>query len=137
MVAGNAQRPDPAHFTFTAEKQGDKLYDVKLTATMDAGWHIYSQTQPPEAIAQPTSIVFSKNPIVMLDGKAKEVGDKQTYEDKKAGIIQYQYAKVDFVQKIKMKAAAKTVLAGTITYQACTDEMCLPPKTVTFSIPVE
>lgn len=132
-----AQKPNPVHFNYTVAKNNDKSYDIHMTATLDAGWHIYSQEQPTEAIAIPTKIVFTKNPVLQIDGKAKEMGEKEKYEDKNAGIVQYQYAKVDFVQSIKLKATAKTNLSGTITYQACTDEMCLPPKTVSFTIAIE
>ena len=135
LLAGsfaNAQSVKQVNWSFSSKKIGEKTYEVHMTAIPDKGWHIYSQEQPSEAIAQPTAIKFTKNPIVLIEGLTKEVGEKEKYEDKTAGIIQYQYAKVDFVQSVKLKAEAKTTLTGTITYQACTDEMCLPPKTVSF-----
>src|SRR5882724_912831 len=122
-----AQKADPVHFTYSVSKAKDQGYEVHITAAIDNGWHIYSQTQPDEAIAQPTAIVFVKNPLITMTGKPKEEGTKEKYEDKTAGIVQYQYSgKLDFVQAVTIKAKVKTNISGTITYQACTDEMCLP-----------
>ena len=75
---------------------------------------------------------------MIIIGKAKEIGKKEMYQDKAAGIKQYQYGdKVDFVQVINLKLAVKTSISGTITYQTCTNEMCLPPKTITFTVPLQ
>jgi Disulphide bond corrector protein DsbC len=128
---------DPVHWSYEAQKLKDKIYEIHITATMDEGWHIYSQTQPKEAIAQPTNIVFTKNPLLVFSGKVQEIGKKEMYEDKVTEIKQYQYGgKVDFVQVITLKAAVKTNITGSLTWQVCTDERCLPPKTITFNVPV-
>ena len=44
--------------------------------------------------------------------------------------------KVDFVQVIKLKAAVKTSVSGTIEFMVCTDEQCLPPTTVPFTVAI-
>jgi hypothetical protein len=50
----------------------------------------------------------------------------------------WQYAgKVEFVQQVKFKAKTKTNLSGTIEYQVCTDEKCLPPTTVRFNVSIQ
>ena len=133
-VAG-AQMLNPVQWTYTATKIADKTYEVHLTATIQASWHLYSQTQPADAINQPTEIAFTKNPLITLDGKVKEVGKMQLYKDDKLKISANQYAnKVDFVQKIKMKSNTKTNLVGTVEYQTCDDKKCLPPKKIDFSV---
>ena len=54
------------------------------------------------------------------------------------GISANQYSKtVTFLQKVKMKANAKTKLTGTVEYQTCDDKKCLPPKTVPISIEIK
>jgi thiol:disulfide interchange protein DsbD len=106
-----------------------------MVATIQQGWHLYSQVQPEDAIAQPTTISFNKNPLVDFTGKVKEVGKLQKYTDKKLGISANQYSnKVIFVQRIKLKGKAKTNLTGKLEYQTCNDEKCLPPKTISLSI---
>lgn len=133
-----AQQQDPVHFTFMAQKTADKNYLIHFTATVDEGWHIYAQVQPKTAVAEPTRIVFTKNPLITVVGKPKETGKLEKQKLEEVDIEQDYYAgKVEFIQQIKLKAAVKTNVSGTITYQACTEEMCLPPKTVSFSIPVQ
>ena len=51
-----------------------KTYEIHMTATIQTGWHLYSQTQPEDAIAIPTGIKFTSNPLVTAEGPVKEVG---------------------------------------------------------------
>jgi len=134
-VLVKAQMLNPVTWTFTAKKVGDKLYEVEAKATIQAKWHLYSQTQPADAIADPTSFVFNANPLLTLDGKVKETGKMEKFTDKNLGVSANQYSNtVTFTQKVKLKANAKTNLTGKVTYQTCDDQKCLPPKTVPFTI---
>jgi thiol:disulfide interchange protein DsbD len=129
-----AQSPNPVHWSFTSEKAGDNTWLVHCVATIDSGWHIYSQTQPKDAIAQPTMIRWTANPLILPTGKATEVGRLEHTKDEVVGIEANQYEKrVDFEQKVTLRHITKTKLTGRLTFQVCTNEMCLPPKT----IPVE
>ena len=127
---------NPVHWTYTAKKTGDKVYEIHLIAVIESPWHIYSQTQPRDAINIPVSIKFNANPLVNpIEGLAKEVGKMQKVKDKSTGIEANEYTtKVDFIQVIKLKASAQTNLIGTINYQICNEEMCLPPKSEKFNI---
>ncbi len=133
-----AQRPDPVHWTTTYTSTSDKTGTLHFTATIDKPWHIYAQVQPKEAVAIPTKFVVNTNPLITATGKPKELGKKETYKNTEVGITQYQYGdKVEFVQEIKLKVKVKTNLSGTITYQACNDELCLPVKTIPFNVKIE
>src|SRR5215218_2069030 len=74
VVFASAQNVNPVSWTFSSKKISDKDYELQLVATIQQGWHLYSQTQPEDAIAQPTSFNFNKNPLVTIDGKVKEMG---------------------------------------------------------------
>ena len=133
----SAQNLNPVSWNFSSKKINDKEYEIHLTATMQNGWHVYSQNQPKDAIAIPTSFNFNKNPLVNLEGKVKEVGKLEKFNDPQLDVTAYQYSnKVVFVQKIKLKGKVKTKVTGKLEFQACTDEKCLPPKSVDFSIPL-
>ena len=134
-ISAHAQMPlNPVSWTFTSKKLADKTYEVHITATIQSGWHLYSQTQPDDAIPQPTAITFNKNPLITLDGKAKEDGKMEKFSDPNLGTA-YQYSsKVDFVQKVKLKSTAKTKVSGSVKFQTCDNEKCLPPKTITFNV---
>lgn len=125
----------PVSWSFAAKKTADKTYEVRLTATIQNGWHLYSQTQPDDAIAIPTSIQFTKNPLLNMEGAVKEVGKMEKFHDKTLDLSANQYSgKVEFVQVVKIKSSAKTNVSGTVEFQTCNDEKCLPPKKVNFSV---
>ncbi|MES2882593.1 MAG: protein-disulfide reductase DsbD domain-containing protein [Bacteroidota bacterium] len=134
-VAANAQILNPVSWSYSSKKLNDKTYEIQLVATIKQGWHLYSQLQPADAIAQPTSFNFNKNPLLKFDGKVKEVGKMEKYKDKTLGVTANQYSnKVVFTQQVKVKGAAKTAVTGKLEFQTCDDEKCLPPKTVNFTI---
>lgn len=125
----------PVSWNFSAKKLDDKTYEVYMTANIQNGWHLYSQIQPEDAIAIPTTFTINKNPLVKLDGKIKEMGTMEKFTDAKLGLSANQYSrKVEFVQLIKLKGKAKTNFSGNVEFQTCDDKKCLPPKTVNFNV---
>ena len=102
---------------------------------MQPGWHLYSQNQPKDAVAQPTSFQFANNPLLALSGSVKEIGKLEKFHDSKLDVSANQYSgKVDFVQLVKVRGNAKTAVTGKLEFQTCDDTKCLPPKTIPFSI---
>jgi thiol:disulfide interchange protein DsbD len=131
----SAQGLDPVSWSFSSKKINATEYEVQLIASIEPGWHLYSQSQPDDAIALPTVINFVKNPLLSLNGKVKEEGRLIKYKDDALDVSANQYSnKVVFVQKVKVKGKAKTAVKGSLEYQTCDDKKCLPPKTVKFSV---
>ena len=135
VALASAQIQSPVSWTFSSKKISATVYELQMTANMQSGWHLYAQAQPKDAIAIPTSFEFTNNPLVQLDGKVKEVGKLEKFEDKDLGVSANQYSRqVVFTQRVKLKGKAKSNVGGNVTYQTCDDKKCLPPKTVSFSI---
>ncbi len=136
IMFGAAQaQADPVSWNFSSKKISDKVYEVYMTATLQPNWHIYSQTQPKDAIALPTEFSFTKNPLMNFEGKVKEMGKMEKFRDPALGATNHQYSKsVKFVQKVTLKAPVKTTVAGVVEYQTCDDKKCLPPKKVPFKV---
>lgn len=126
------------HWEYSYEKIANDIFDIHLTATIQAGWHVYSQVQPSNAIATPSKITFAPNSLVALEGKVKEIGKKELFEDKTIGISSLQYkAYVDFVQRVRMRRPQNTRINGTITFMPCSQEQCLPATSQEFSIQIQ
>lgn len=124
----------PVTWSFEAKKLDAKTYEVHLTAKLNGDWHTYSQSTP-DGGPVPTAISFSKNPLLDFDGKTKEVGKMEEHFEPLFGVNVKQFSsKVTFVQKVKLKAAVKTTLNGSVTFMVCNDEECMPPTKETFSI---
>ncbi|RTL59496.1 MAG: hypothetical protein EKK37_06925 [Sphingobacteriales bacterium] len=137
-LAATAQSKTKVSWAYTAKKLADKKYELRLTASIQNGWHLYSQNLDKDAIALPTTVKFNKNPLVVMSGKVKESGkliaefDKATQSNSK-----YYKDKVDFVQVITLKAGAKTSVSGEVEFMVCDDKSCLPPSKVPFTIPIQ
>jgi hypothetical protein len=132
-----AQIKSPVKWSFTSKKLSDNSYEIHLTATIEKGWHIYSQTTP-DGGPVPTAINFSKNPLLIMEAAAKEIGKMEQHNEPLFGVLVKQYSdKVDFVQVVKLKSKVKTVAAGKLEFMVCNNRECLPPSTVSFSVPLQ
>ena len=129
-----AQIQNPVEWTATSKKINDKTYEIRLTANINKGWHIYSQTTP-EGGPVPTSITFTKNPLLTVEGKTKEVGKLEKHNEPLFGVDVKQFSNnVDFVQVVKLKAPVKTSVDVAVEFMVCNDKQCLPPSTRKFSV---
>jgi DsbC/DsbD-like thiol-disulfide interchange protein len=139
IISGQAysQVKDPVKWSFTAKKIDATTFEISLTATLESGWHTYSQTTP-DGGPSATTISFSKNPLLLLDGTVKEVGKMEQKHEDLFGVDVKQFSnKVSFVQTVKLKAKAKTAISGTVEFMTCNNRECLPPKTQKFSITIQ
>ena len=131
-----SQVKHPVKWAYSAKKLAAGKYEVRMTATIDKGWHLYSQATP-EGGPVPTSFKFTKNPLVTMDGPVKEVGKLETHFEKLFDVNVKQFSdKVDFVQVVTVKGNVKTNVSGKVEYMLCDDKQCLPPATQQFSIPL-
>src|SRR6266540_636536 len=88
-VASFAQSNKEVKWSFSAKKIADKTYEVHLTATVNGDWHIYSQNVGVDGPI-PTSFTFTKNPILIFDGKVKENGKViKKSEEVWGGVVNY------------------------------------------------
>ena len=74
VISVSAQN-NPISWTFTSKKLTNGNYEIHMTATIERGWHLYSQIQPDDAIAMPTTFSITNNPLIEVVGKIKEVGN--------------------------------------------------------------
>lgn len=126
---------NPISWNFTAKKLSANSYEIHMTANIEKGWHLYSQDQPEDAIAIPTTFTINTNPLIFLNGKIKEIGKLEKFKDEKLDLSANQYSnKVDFVQVVDLRGKVKTNFAGNVEFQTCDDKKCLPPKKVNFSV---
>ena len=112
------------------------MYELHITALIDGNWHMYAQDagEGPE----PTSFKFTPNPLVKFDGKVKESGKlEKSFDPNFNSTLRFYSKAVDFIQKVKLRSTASTLVKGAVTFMVCNDRKCLPPKEVPFSIKVE
>ena len=135
VTTTQAQILKPVKWSFVAVPVVGKvrMYRVNMTALIENGWHIYSQNTP-NGGPEPTIISFNRTPIVLLTGKAKEIGQmKKKYEEAFGVDVWYYASKVTYVQIVKVKKTAPTFLSGKISYMTCNKEQCINEE-VEFSL---
>ncbi|WP_262247513.1 protein-disulfide reductase DsbD domain-containing protein [Parapedobacter soli] len=130
-----AQILEPVSWQFGAKKINDTEAVVFMKATMDQGWHIYSQ-HVDEGGPIKTSFTFNPSADYSLVGKPAEPKPKTKYEDVFAMNVGYFDKEVVFQQKIKLKKGTTTV-KGAVEFMACDASQCLPPDEVEFTIAVK
>ncbi|OFY41777.1 MAG: hypothetical protein A2X18_10675 [Bacteroidetes bacterium GWF2_40_14] len=133
----SGQIADPVKWDFSVKKINNTTYEVLLNATIDAPYHIYSQTTSKQA-SSPTIVTWEENRNVKLKGKLQEIGELKTeYMEIIDATLTYYEGKVSFVQVLKVKRKQSVPLKGKITYTACMGEQCLPEKKIYFSVVLE
>ncbi len=129
-LPATAQKLDPITWTLTLEPTraaaGSEVLG-KLSAKMEAGWHLYSLTTPRPPIA--TSVTVTATPAI---GPAKVYQPKperkldpnfgsetETFEHDTVFLLRISIA--------KDAASGDSEISAQVRYQACNDKLCLPP----------
>ncbi|MFY0252407.1 protein-disulfide reductase DsbD domain-containing protein [Chitinophaga sp. 30R24] len=134
-ILASAQIENPVKWSFTAKKVNATTYEVHATATINSGWHLYSQDAGEGPV--PTTFKFTKNPLAVTTGKVEEVGKLHKSFDKNFDSeLKYYENSVDFVQKVTVKGKAATKVKGVVEFMVCDDHQCLPPKDLEFAVSV-
>ncbi len=117
---------DPVKWSTLVEKISDDEYDIIAIATIDEGWHLYSQNVPEDGPV-PTSFSFKDSKDYILVGDTKEaVG--HVIDDPVFGMrIKFFDNKTAFRQRIKVLNAIERI-EGEVEFMVCDDEKCLPPN---------
>lgn len=131
----NAKIEDPVKWSFKSEKVNSTEFDLVITATIDKGWHVYSQFIA-EGGPIPTSFKFTPSKAYKLKGTVTESPKAVSAFDKNFDMqIAWHKDKVDFRQRIILNTP-KTSVAGVLEFMVCNDQKCLPPSEVEFQISV-
>ena len=118
-------------------KAGDR-FSLQLTATIEPGWHLYSTDQA-EGGPTPTRIAIPSGQPFEQDGAVESSAPKEAMDPNFNLMTQYYEEQALFVVPVKIATkapAGKTEVKVNVSYQTCNEELCLPPRTVKLSAPV-
>jgi thiol:disulfide interchange protein DsbD len=134
-LKGSTQILKPVKWSYGAKKISATEAVVFMKATIDGGWHLYSQTVA-EGGPVKTTFTYASSKDYTLNGTTQEpqpiVRNEPAFDMK----VAFFEKSVIFQQKIKLKKQQVTV-KGSVEYMTCNDEKCLPPDTQEFSIPIK
>ncbi len=122
---------DPVDWSTSVEKISDTTYKLITKATIDRGWHLYSQNVPEDGPI-PTLFTYKDDGTFTLAGKTKEekgeTVDDPVFEMK----IKYFSDSATFEQIINVTDKT-TRISGTVYFMVCDDSRCLNPTEVDLS----
>ena len=130
-----AQILEPVKWQFGAKKLNENEAVIFMKATIDNGWHIYSQ-HVEEGGPIKTSFTFNPSSDYALVGKPAEPKPKTKHEEVFGMDVSYFDKEVVFQQKVKLNKGATTV-KGAVEFMACDATQCLPPDEVEFTVAIK
>jgi DsbC/DsbD-like thiol-disulfide interchange protein len=134
-AAAFAQIETPVKWSYAAKRISKTEAVVLIKATIEDGWHIYSQNVK-EGGPIATNFTFTPASNYTVVGKPVEPKAITKYESAFKMNVSYFENAVVFQQKVKLKGSAATV-KGKVEYMTCNDRKCLPPDEVEFNIAVK
>ena len=126
----HAQMYEPIKCETSWEVVSDGVAELRIAATIDAGWHLYSTDLEDGPTA--ATLVVETIEGARVDGKLGFEGKEiAKYDDMFGMDVRYFENKVTFVQRFALESDNYAV-QGYFQYGACDDQSCLPPTNVEF-----
>lgn len=123
----------PVSWSASQSAVGDGIYEIKLTASMEDGWHIYD-FGPYDGGPTPTVLKVSGEGIELV-GAPYVIGDvHKAYDEIFSMDIGTCSNGVAFAQKVKVLSASAVSVTANIEWQACNDGSCMPPMDEDFTL---
>lgn len=125
----SAQIYEPVEWATSVEKASEKEFVLIATATIEEGWHLYSQNVPEDG---PIATTFTYEEIYGMEvvDKTSEGEGHEVYDNVFEMDIKYFENKAVFKQKVKLNQPHGGIINGVVEFMVCNDKSCLPPKEV-------
>jgi hypothetical protein len=123
-------------YSYEQNKENKDQLIVKLSATIEKGWHIYSQDVPADGPVATSFKFNAEEKNYSLIGKVEEPAAEKKMDEAFGAEIKSFEDKVTFIQKIKRNSSAAFTISGELEYMTCNNSQCFPPKTVPISIEI-
>lgn len=131
FAVGFAQFANPVKVSTSIKETSATEAVITFTASIDAGWHMYS-TQVVEDGPTPTTLTVEKITGAKLNGPlATAKAPIKHYEEMFEADVFYFEKTATFTQKVTL-TGGKYLIEGYLQYGACNDQNCIPPTSVDF-----
>ena len=143
-AAAIAQGPiQPVQWTGTiaakAPIEPGRKATIKVAADIQEGWHVYGLAQPSGG-PTPLRVVLDENEVVLTAGAVSGTAPVRKHDA--SFDLDTQVYTGSFILHVPVvvrqhPAAGKQSVSVSVRFQACSDRICLPPRTVHVSAPIE
>ena len=131
-IIAQAQILTPVKWTKSVKMTDDRNGVITFTATIDNGWHMYSNDSPADG-PTPLSVKWKNTKGVKLVGGLTPSKAPTTIDDEAFMMKVRQWeGKVTLTQKFTV-TEDKYNIDGDLQFMSCNDQTCTPPATESFS----
>jgi thiol:disulfide interchange protein len=128
---------NPVKWAFTSRKINDRTIELRFSAKIDHGWHMYGLHIPPEGPV-PTSFTFHNQEKLSFTDKTHTLQKPEIKFDSTFLMeVELFNTKVDFIRTLKIKPDKNYEVNGFVTFMSCDDSRCLPPKDQSFKFIID
>lgn len=141
--AANGQTVNESPVRLSAEPpagpvRAGEQFEVHVTAQIDSNWHLYSATQPPGGPNATRFKLLSGEPFHLAEGIRQSKFTSRF--DPNLGIETESFSNMaNFWLPVRVAGSARAgeyELQLQVTFQACDDQVCLPPRKVPLPVRV-
>lgn len=133
---GKSQILDPITWKATVEGNSTASATIRLSATIEEGWHLYSLDLPEDG-PNSTEISFKLPDGVTPDGPLTPSRKPiEKYDDMFSLNLSWWENSVTFTQKVKISDEKTHTVGIEVAFQGCNDETCIAPKTEILEVSV-
>jgi len=129
FTVGNSQILEPVKWKTSIEKFSDTEYNLVSKATIESGWHLYSQNVPEDGPIPTTFTFDDANGTFKFIGNTGELEGKTVDDPVFQMRIKFFEKSAIFVQRVELVGDVTSV-KGTVEFMVCDDTRCLPPTEV-------
>ena len=129
FAIGNSQILEPVKWKTSIEKFSDTEYNLVSKATIESGWHLYSQNVPADGPIPTTFTFDDANGAFKFIGNTGELEGKTVDDPVFQMRIKFFEKSAIFVQRVQLLGDVTSV-KGTVEFMVCDDTRCLPPTEV-------
>lgn len=128
-----AQIPDPVKFKlseYPQEVQAGEAFTIKVDASIEGNWHLYSILNAEDAGPFPTQFSANSDNFVMV-GQVEESKAEIEFDPNFEAELGWHsnFASFELPVALKTNVTGEQNLDIEVYYQVCDDRVCLPPKT--------
>ena len=132
-----AQVENPVKWKFSTDKAEGMEAELVFSADIDYPWHLYSAYLPEGGPIATAAYYDESDAFTLVDGIVEVTKPKIKYDNGFQMDVGTLSGKAEFRQKVLFKTGGTHTITGEIEFQACDDNVCLPPTGVPFSFKVK
>ena len=122
---------NPVSWDFSQKEISDSEIQLQFKATIEKGWHLYSQNISDDGPV-PTTFTFIIDKDTSVE-KLNEPVSKEEFDPNFDMVLKYFSDEVVFTRNIKFEEGEKINISGYVDFMVCDEAQCLPPDYAEFS----